>query len=84
MGLFERISRMVDDGLIKPRTPQTFAGYRVANILSNQRVVQEKFVKRGSGWTEFLHLARRMGYDVPSPLGADQAEAGQTSRASRT
>jgi hypothetical protein len=66
MGLFERVNRMIDDGLITVKTFKSLYGYRVANILSNPRVVEEKLIKRGEYWKDFASLARRTGYDVPS------------------
>jgi hypothetical protein len=69
MGLFERVSRMIEDGLIKEKTFNVLYGYRIKNILSNQRVVQKKLVERGEYWEHFIDLARRSGYQVPPSRG---------------
>ena len=53
--------------------PKVFAEsykYRVVNLLNNQRIVEEKLVKRAQGWTRFIDLVQRLGLTVPRSAAA--------------
>jgi hypothetical protein len=60
MGLFERVNAMIDRGLLDVDMVQRLHGYRISNIVSNPRVVEQKLLRLAGGWQDFLALARRL------------------------
>jgi len=69
MGLFEHCKHMMDDELIDLPTFKSIYGYRIKNIVGNKHVVNSKFnPKTRKGWKDFIDLAEKVGYNVPSKL----------------
>lgn len=67
MGFFEHCEVLLRKKLIDWETFEALFSYRVGNILSNSRIVEAKLVEERDGWTCFLKLAKRLGFDVPAP-----------------
>ena len=62
MGLFERVQILIEDGIIRRKIFERLYGYRVGNIVKNQRIKVEKLEKRSEGWKDFIALAHSLGY----------------------
>lgn len=60
IGLFERIQTMIKLRIVPLDTIEKFYGYRVANIVNNQVIKQEKLVKRKENWADFIDLAKSL------------------------
>ena len=56
MGLFERISILIDDNFISIDVFNRLYGYRLINIRENPTINREKLKKRAHGWKDFLKL----------------------------
>jgi hypothetical protein len=62
MGLFERINVLVKEGIIDLDTVNRFYGYRISNIVNNDRIREGKLEnpKTKGGWRDFIELARAL------------------------
>lgn len=60
MGLFERVNRMIDRGLLDVAFVSDVYGYRVGNIWANPRIRQEKLVKNADYWRNFIDLTAKL------------------------
>ncbi len=67
MGLLERVGFMLDAGAVSARQVRQAYGYRIQNIVVNATIFEEKLVKRGQYWQEFIKLAKKVGAKPPSP-----------------
>ncbi|PXV80650.1 hypothetical protein SAMN05216317_11350 [Nitrosomonas eutropha] len=56
---------MLSEKLIDLKTFKSIYGYRVANILENAMIVEEKLIVRRDHWATFLALVRRLGMNEP-------------------
>ena len=61
MGLFERNQVLVAADMIDIGTVDRLYSYRLFNIADNPIIYQEKFVKRGYGWRDFIKLWKALG-----------------------
>ena len=61
MGLFERISVLVDSGIISKQIIDRLYGYRISNIVHNDIIYQTKLVQEKDGWSDFIKLANLLG-----------------------
>ena len=58
MGLFERISFLVDDNFIDIEVFDRLYGYRIRNIETNPTIKREKLTNRAYGWQDFIELSK--------------------------
>lgn len=56
MGLFERVQLLRAKDLIDIDTVNRLYGYRLFNIVENSTIYEEKLVKLGYGWIDFIKL----------------------------
>ena len=61
MGLFERIQVLVEEKIIDIDVVDRMYGYRLYNIINNPIIHEEKFVKLGNGWRDFIKLWKALG-----------------------
>lgn len=54
MGLFERISVLVDSGIISKKIINRLYGYRIGNIIHNEIIYQTKLVQEKNDWSDFI------------------------------
>jgi len=60
MGLFERINLMIDDGILEIEHFDQLHGYRVQEIINNERIYQTKLEKDAKDWANFLALLGKL------------------------
>lgn len=60
MGLFERIEVLIEGGVLDAGITNRLYGYRVRNIVANDRIRNKLLVDGAAGWTDFLSLVRRL------------------------
>jgi hypothetical protein len=60
MGLFERIKVLDEDEIIDLERIKRLYGYRMSNIVDNNRIRAEKLEKRPKGWRDLIELARSL------------------------
>ena len=61
LGLFEHCKIMLDKGLIDWTTFKKIFGYRINNIMCNQKIVDRKLKSQeGEEWTDFIELANKL------------------------
>jgi hypothetical protein len=65
MGLLEYCNEMIKSGLLDKGHFEDWYRYRVANILSNPRVVTYKLHKNASGWKKFRDLCEILKVTIP-------------------
>lgn len=65
MGLFEFWLWMVKHDLMGIEEFKSRYGYRIDNILANERIVEEKLIKRKAGWRDFIELVELTGRKIP-------------------
>jgi hypothetical protein len=56
MGLFERIYVLVKSGIVDLETISRLYGYRVFNIVRNERIHQAKLEREAASWSDFIAL----------------------------
>jgi hypothetical protein len=50
MGLFERVKTLLDYGLLELHTVESFYGYRITNIVANNKIVRAKRLLPAAEW----------------------------------
>lgn len=60
MGLFERINVLIDGKIIAPDTINRLYGYRVTNIIANNKIRKTKLEEQASEWHDFIELAQKL------------------------
>jgi hypothetical protein len=56
MGLFERIYVLVESGIVDVETIARLYGYRVFNIVANERIRHAKLEREAAAWSDFIAL----------------------------
>lgn len=59
VGLFERVEVLLDSGILDAPLVNDLYGYRVVNIVENDRI-RRKLIREAGGWSLFLSLKRRL------------------------
>ncbi len=60
MGLFERIEVLIEGGVLDAQITNRLHGYRVRNIVANDRIRKTLLVDGAAGWQDFLSLIERL------------------------
>ena len=63
MGLFERIEVLIDGGVLDASLVNRLCGYRVKNIVDNEKIRREKLIRRADGWSDFRSLMVRLEWE---------------------
>lgn len=65
MGLFERIYVLIDKKVLDAETVNRLYGYRVNNIILNQKICKAKLVINADSWTDFINLCEKLKIQIP-------------------
>jgi hypothetical protein len=79
MGVFERLSQLLDDGLLEVATAYNYYASRLRQLLKTKRA-RKNLTEHSSGWQLFIKLSLRMddyGRDHGNPVIALQKKDGQ-------
>ncbi|MBK3574080.1 hypothetical protein JHN63_09650 [Streptomyces sp. MBT65] len=63
MGLFERIEVLIEGGVLDTHLTNRLYGYRVRNIVANERIRTKLLIEGAAGWQDFLSLVHRLKKD---------------------
>jgi len=77
MGLFEHCEILIRSGLLNAGMFKDLFGYRIENILANQRIVCAKLICEKEGWADFLRLVKRLQLTVPHHVCNDKQHSTQ-------
>ena len=70
LGLFEHCERMLADNLLQEDEFRRTYGYRLRNLMENQKIVREKLQSGEKGeWADFIELLNRLNISYESPSG---------------
>ena len=61
MGFFEHCELLLQTRSLKLKSFRALFGYRVENIMANERIVQAKLLDEDESWNLFLELLDRLG-----------------------
>lgn len=65
MGLFERISVLIDKKVLDAETVNRLYGYRVENIVQNQEIREAKLDDEEDDWADFINLCEKLKIEIP-------------------
>ena len=65
MGTCEMCYHMIDKGLIELEVFKNQYGYRIGNIVHNEKIRGKKLKTNGKYWRDFLNLMKKL--DIPLP-----------------
>ena len=75
MGLFEHCEILIRSGLLNAGLFNDLFGYRMVNILANQKIFCAKLIREKDGWSDFWRLVRRLQLKVPPHVCDDTQDS---------